>query len=155
MRFKPYYLFAVAAAILFIVGMFIPQSTMDIHLHDTYFVFSSRFFFWFLSILLLGYFLLYLATDTMLYSKKLTWIHVVITVVYIIIFILYSRSFSNNVGMPRRYYDYGNGFNAYFHFQQEARTLRLTTLTFILAQLLYVINLLAGIIKAVSIRHNK
>ena len=157
LKSKPYYLFAIAAVLIFIEGLFLRHSILDIHLSDTYFVFSNKHFAWLLLVALAGFFLLYLATDGALFSKKLTWIHVIITVLgFLLLAILPFHnifSYEGLAGMPRRYIDYGSDFrNGYHHFLLlfTAKMPGISVFIFLLAQVLYVVNLVMGLIRPVK-----
>ncbi|MBX3242801.1 MAG: hypothetical protein KIT80_03235 [Chitinophagaceae bacterium] len=84
---QPYFLFLITGVALIITTAFTFGQTVDFHLHDTYFVVSVNYFIWVLSALLIIAWILYKLTDRFLWTKTLTWTHVLAT-----IFLLLSLS---------------------------------------------------------------
>jgi cytochrome c oxidase subunit 1 len=108
---QPYQLFILAAIILFIAGLFSFNAALDIHMHGTYYVFSLTYFIWAFAFILFIFWLLYLATKNILFSKSLSWTHIILTIIGCV-FILTIPFFTTNsyeglAGMPRRYFDIG------------------------------------------------
>jgi hypothetical protein len=87
---QPYGLFAVIALIIFLLAFFVKERTIDIHTHDTMFVFSLAHIFWAITILLFLGWGIYKLVVKVLWSKYLTWFHVVTTLFFFIFLIIIS-----------------------------------------------------------------
>jgi heme/copper-type cytochrome/quinol oxidase subunit 1 len=81
-----------------------------------------------------------------LYSKTLTWIHVLITIVTFGLFALilfFGEGFLNP--MPRRYYEFSkwnsSGYNSF------VITIAISIFVLLLGQIIFVVNLIAGLFK--------
>lgn len=84
-------------------AIFMGDSTLDLHLSDTYFViahFNIWIFFFVLNMVPFGcHFLLRMKNKT---NKWLSFIHVLLTCISLLCFLVFSI---NKAGQPRRYYD--------------------------------------------------
>jgi cytochrome c oxidase subunit 1 len=135
-----------------LVSIFTDNSTLDIQLHDTYFVLAYvhiMFFFttFFLLLSIISYFFAKIVSAPL--NKPLVYLHCWITVIAAYIVVLPVQD-SGLAGMPRRYVDYGDfismpGFNELFGFKAKV----LFVLLF--AQSLFVLNMLYSI----AVRINK
>jgi cytochrome c oxidase subunit 1 len=109
---RPYNLLLISAILFFITGLLSFNTSMDIHFHDTYIIFSSTYFLWILAIMLFLFWMLYMATKSFLYSKKLSWTHICFTILSsLFLFVLpifIPNSYNGLAGMPRRYYDFSS-----------------------------------------------
>jgi hypothetical protein len=76
----PYHLLLLAAVAIAIVGLLSGNATVDIHLHDTYFVLPSVAFIWFSVAALLLFWILYMFTKNVLYSLRLSRIHIFLSI---------------------------------------------------------------------------
>lgn len=76
----PYHLLPMAAVAIAIVALLGGNSTVDIHLHDTYFVLPSVAFIWFSVAALLLLWILYMFTKNVLYSLRLSRIHIFLSI---------------------------------------------------------------------------
>ncbi len=139
---KPYHLFLIFAVFFSILSLFhYGNSTIDIQMHDVYFVVGhDQVFFW-IFILLFLYWMIYLLCRKFLWSNKLSWIHTILTIFcFALIFILGTPLLSGYVpnDMLKRYYSF-----------YEVTNTAITSLTIImvLAQPLFLINILGGFIK--------
>src|SRR5687767_13087330 len=107
---RPYNLLLLTSLGILIASFFAFGRTFDIHLHDTYFIIAIAPLFWVTVFLLLIIWSLYLLTKQFLFSKILTWIHIILTVatsVFLVGISFYSNdSYKGLAGMPRRYFDY-------------------------------------------------
>jgi len=123
------------------------NNSVDIHFQDTYFVIAKKHIFWFLAIISLLVWTLYLLANKILYSNALTWIHVIITVLTIAVFtlMLFFGSRLNNTG-PRHYQDYGN-WNSLEVYGRYAKTISIVIGMLLIEQVLFVINIIAGLFK--------
>ncbi len=145
---QPYHILLFIAIAFFILSLFV-NSALDIHVHDTYYVITHQFSF--ISYFVLFIWILYVMTHSILYSKKLTGIHIITTVLcsvgLTIIPYFNSEGFA---GMPRRYFDYSN-FNSFHKDQLTLQQLMLGIfLLLLLGLILYFINLAIGVYKRVS-----
>lgn len=77
---RPYHLFLFNAMLLAVAGFFCQHRQADLHIHDTYIIFPLALYMWLPAIFLFVMWLLYRATEQVLYSRKLTWIHILLTV---------------------------------------------------------------------------
>ena len=123
------------------------SNTIDIHLHDTYFVIAHAHVFWLLAILSCFAWVVYLLTNKILFSNALTWVHIIITILTFVLFALalyFGDSLSNL--KPRRYYDYSvaDSFTAYDKYT-KAIGIALSVLVF--GQLIFIINFVGGLFR--------
>lgn len=152
MRIKrnPYNLLFLLAILLFLFGFLNFRSVIDIHLHDTFYVVTVKHLLWALAVLLFLLWLLYFITKKYLYSKLLTWIHVIATIVTSIFILsipfLLKDPYRELAGMPRRYYDVGES-NAYQFAGELSRTALVCAYILAAGQLTYLLNLIWGLFK--------
>ena len=147
---RPYDLLLWIVILLIAVSLFVWNKTIDLLFHDTYFILSISHVFWATAIWLIFIWILYVLTRRILYSKILTRIHVVVTIVSIICFLfvlLYGVDYYKGLaGLPRRYYDY-SGWDSFI---QQSKTLTWSSIILgimILSQFFYIANLLLGLFK--------
>jgi heme/copper-type cytochrome/quinol oxidase subunit 1 len=140
---KPYNLLLVA--IVFLVALFFVSTTnsLDINMHDTYFVISTKIVIGLFIILCLFFWFIYFATRRFLLIKTVTWIHVLATLVFIVAFFKAISHTLGLYGLPRRYYAFEQ-----LPLQPPNFTPYITvTVIFLTAQLLFIVNIVYGIIK--------
>jgi len=82
---QPFNLLLVTAILLMALSFLTWGQSTDIHLHDSYFVFSTILPVWASSIIIFLVWLIYQLTRKILWKRFLTWFHVIVT---IFIFIL-------------------------------------------------------------------
>jgi predicted neutral ceramidase superfamily lipid hydrolase len=147
-RQKPYNLFLLAAALIVILGLLTYKSTIDINVSDTYYILPLTILTWIPTMMLLLFWVLYSVTKAYLWSKWLTWTHVVLTIIISLVMVtspyLSGYSYSGVPGAPRRYYDHGE-LNRLHVFHNLSDIVVLAALILIGGQLLYFVNLFTGI----------
>ena len=138
--------------LLLVLASFImtQERTVDIHLHDTYYVIAQGHVFIFLAFIVWVLWFLYLLTRKLLYSKTLTWIHVIITLLTLL-FLLFLLNFGGDTfnPTPRRYLDASN-WTTFNRYEQGMQWIAYTLLALFLAQIIFIVNLIVGIIKRVT-----
>jgi heme/copper-type cytochrome/quinol oxidase subunit 1 len=87
---QPYFLFVLIAPILLLISFFVKEKIIDIHFHDTMYVISLAHIFWAIAILLFLGWGIYKLVVKVLWSKYLTWFHVVTTLFFFIFLIIIS-----------------------------------------------------------------
>jgi cytochrome c oxidase subunit 1 len=151
-RFTPGMMFAIGFVSLFIsgglTGIFLGNSALDIHLHDTYFVVAhfhivmgvASFFGMFAGIYhwfpkMYGRYL----------NNTMAYIHFWVTIVgaYLIFWPMHYQGLS---GMPRRYYDFSN-WESFKHFGGLNEFISLVAMVVFAIQLLFVFNFFYSIFK--------
>jgi hypothetical protein len=117
------------------------ENTLGIHLHDTYYIIYLQSVYRLFAAGYILYWLLYLCTIKLLHSKTLTWIHVILTLIFAILLAVApfwlnepQRSVNND------YADVGKQFRI-------ERIISIILLVAAFGQLIYVGNLIAGVIK--------
>ena len=154
---RPYNLLLLTAVLILIASFFAFDQTFDIHLHDTMFVIAMTHLFWATIILLLIFWTLYLLTKRFLFSKILTWTHIVLTIAASMILMtisFYSNSFYQELaGMPRRYFDI-DGSETFKWYNILTKGTLIVILLMTLGLLIYIINFAVGLLKNSAVRHN-
>lgn len=145
---RPPYLLCLTGIGLIVVSFFIATSTIDILVHDTYLIFVYRQLFWFTGLILLVWALLYRLTCKILLSQYLTWSHIIISLLFLftlLTFPLWSKEPAN------RLIDLSiwSAFNRYSYINKIITGL---LVLFILGQLLFIVNIIGGIIRKINIR---
>lgn len=145
---KPYQLLLYAGIVLILMSFLElnQTTTFDLHLRDTYFVIAGTHIFWLLAILTFFLWTLYLLTSKILYSKTLTWIHVIVTILTLTLFLLilcFGERFLNP--LPRRYYDFSQ-WNSYSAYNSNMKAIVISIFVLLSGQIIFVVNLIAGLI---------
>ena len=152
LRFTVGMLFALGFVSLFIsgglTGIFLGNSALDIHLHDTYFVIAhfhivmgvSAFFGMFAGIYhwfpkMFGRFM----------NNTLGYIHFFITIIGAYL-IFWPMHYEGVAGMPRRYYDF-SAWQSFNSFQGLNAFISVVTIIVFFAQLLFVVNFFVSIFR--------
>src|SRR5882724_7692343 len=151
-RFTPGMLFAIGFVSLFIsgglTGIFLGNSTLDIHLHDTYFVIAhfhivmgvSGFFGMFAGVYhwfpkMFGRYM----------NTTLGYVHFFITFAGAYL-IFWPMHYEGIAGMPRRYYDY-SAWESFKHFAGVNSFISIVAMIVFFTQLLFVFNIVYSIFK--------
>lgn len=136
----------VSALLIFIFSFFVPESSLDIHMHDTYLVIHHRFIYWIFSVLCLFFALIYFLLKKIMWSKTLSTLHFAVTEVYIFTLLLPVK-YDGIAGSPKRYYDYSHweSFRQYFDLNPMTSSLGIL---FLLAQILFLMNIIGGVCKS-------
>ena len=130
---------------------FLPIDTdaFDINLHDTYIVIASVSLYRMFAVVLLFCWSVYLVANSLQLSRVLIWFHVVTTLVAVISVIILQSRYWGLSGIPRRYY----AFNEFEKMRDpfNAGTIYIVViLAFILAQLIFLVNLSIRLIKKLT-----
>lgn len=142
---KPFLLLLIPLVFFFTISFILTNESIDIQLHDTYFVIAQQ---QILITISLGFLLilgLYSLFQRFLWSKKLTWIHVITTSVLLLYIFFFSILFSS-FEVPRRYYTY-NEFENFYQYAIINNTISISAILLFFMQFLLLINIIIGIIK--------
>ena len=152
---RPYCLLLLTAVLLLVASFFVHNQTLDMHLHDTYFIISMPLLFWPMILLLLLFWILYLFTERFLSSKVLMWVHIILMVLASVslVGILFYSNYQEEAGSPRQYYDFSN-WESMAQFDGLARRIVVIFLAIFLGVIIYIINLFTGLIKRFRGRRN-
>ena len=155
---RPYNLLLLAAILFFVAGLFSFNSAISIHIYDTYFISPLSYFIWTPSIVLLFFWLIYLTTKNILFSKRLMWIHVFLTILACIFILTFpyflTNSYAGLAGMPRRYFDIGQS-KTYQFFGELGKTGVVLVVILALGQLTFLANFFLGLYKYETGRSNR
>lgn len=152
LRFTPAMLYAIGFVSLFIsgglTGIFLGNSTLDLHLHDTYFVVAH----FHIVMGVASFFGMFAGLNhwfPKMYGRymnnTMAYIHFWVTLVgaYLIFWPMHYQGFA---GMPRRYYDYAN-WESFKQFVELNRFISTVAMVVFAAQLLLVFNFFYSIFK--------
>jgi heme/copper-type cytochrome/quinol oxidase subunit 1 len=146
---KPYHLLLLTGIMFFLVSFFVMKKGLvtDFHFHDTYFVIAHTHIFWLFAMILLVIWTLYLLVNKLLYSKGLTWTHIIITILTsaLLLFLLFPGDDTANLA-PRRYYDFST-WNSHAMFDNHMKVVAITISILLCGQIIFLINLIAGLFK--------
>lgn len=145
-RFKPYNSFLVIAVLVLAVSFVTDKhKSIDLHFHDTYIVLNYWHFLFLLTTLSVLIWLLYLPARNFLFSRALTWMHVILTFAAMasLIFILFfNASFANP--KPTQFID----FNSRSHDNDHLLNLIAYSLVaLIVGQCIFIANVVVGMIR--------
>ena len=155
---QPYNLLLLTSIVFFVGGLFGFNVAIDIHLHDSYFVFRLSYFIWALSLVLITLWFIYLVTKKALISKSLIWIHILLTILTCVFILtapnLFAIPYEGTAGEPRRYYDICQSKTIQFSTKLTG-TATMIFLILIIGQITYFINLFMGLHKGVNRQNNR
>lgn len=82
-----------------------------------------------------------------MFSKVLTWAHVIITILTLILFVL-ALYFGDSLSSlkPRRYYDYSS-WNSFDPYDKYTKAIVIALNILIFGQIIFIINFIAGLFK--------
>ncbi|MET3499261.1 cytochrome c oxidase subunit 1 [Mucilaginibacter rubeus] len=142
-RTKPYHLLPITALLSVVISFLFTNGSLDINLHDTYFVISYPVVYRLIALILILIWTIYTLAMNALPSLWLSWAHILITTTVVILLLSKQIHFIGLDGVPRRYY-------AVSEFQKKQQGALIMTAAFILGQLLFIINLTMGIVKKIN-----
>lgn len=145
--FQPYNLLIPIFLLLFVISFFRnPHATIDLHLYTAYVVIAVPQALRLFAIILLLLWGIYKLADRILLSKVITWIHTLITIITVttISAVIFWDGLIFPAALPRRYIDYSE-FDA---LAQLNKIVGITATVFLIAQLLFIVNLTGGFFKA-------
>lgn len=145
---RPFQLLLAFAILLILSSFLAGRGTLDIHLSDTYYVLDGVFIIRAMAMLLLLDWLLYRVTYKFLFSRALTWFHVLITIALVVIVVVFL--FSEGRPHPRRYFDYNYTDISDVSGKNVINFIPGFIILLLLAQLLYIINLLLGVLRRLN-----
>ena len=139
LKTAPFQLFGITGLLLFAGSFFVPTQSVDIHLHDTYYVLDSNFITNYMSTLLLLLFTLCFFLRRQLRYMVLQWLHVGLTLLsfLVVIYFVYRAPVANQSKMM----DWSHARS----FTNNIAVVAL--LLFVLAQVLFLVNSMIGIFK--------
>jgi cytochrome c oxidase subunit 1 len=148
---EPFVLFAIGALCLLISCIISGNASVDIHLHDTYYIIS------YFSIVVLGSFLFGIfCTFYYLFPRifrrdlniSLSRFHFWITYIGLnLLFSMFSIRYTDQIiNEPRRYVEY-SGWASYQHYEYFNRNILITVILVLAAQILFIFNIINSLIK--------
>ena len=141
---RPYDFFLLTSALLLLGSVFMLGQTLDVHLHDTYYVFPAVYLFWTIALAFLLAWTVYKLTNRFLLTKILTWFHVVTTLIFLIILMTANLWRDNPIPANGEPLD----FEKFFESRQKTNTIvAAISILFLAGQIGYFINLLAGLFR--------
>ena len=127
-------------------------------MHDTHFVFPLTYFIWTPSVILLIFWFIYLSTKNILFSKALTWTHILLTIVSCIFILtlpyLLTNSYKGLAGMPRRYNDIGQS-KTYQFFGEMTKTAVAIAFVLAVGQLTFLAHFFIGLSRRLHRQNNR
>ena len=142
MRDRPYHLFLLLGVVFLILSLFQKNdsTTIDIQLHDSYFVIYHYHVFFGIFLLLFLFWIIYLLTHKILWSYRLTWAHTILTVVCIVLILIGMPALTDfyTSNAPKRYYSF---------YETTGTVMTWQTIILILAQPIFLFNIIGGFIK--------
>ena len=144
---RPFELFALMAVLLFIASLAPSAKSIDVNLLDTYYVVSINWLFKPLAMVLCVIWLIYIFTNSMLLSLKLTWVHTIMSVIAIVVLVsalTFNIPYST---APARYYAFAEPESI---INWKTMYAGVVIMLFI-AQLIFIVNVLGGLLKQIKL----
>ena len=135
---RSYHLLLVAFLLLTVVSFLFGKKTIDIHVHDTFFVTPLHFYFIAIAVLLLVSWLLHQFSRNIFRYQKLVAVHVILIILPTIFLALLPGIYDS------QYIDVSSF--SLKRFQLLNMGILTAILVFLLAQVLFIINFIAGLI---------
>ena len=140
----PFHLFLISGFTLLILSLFSQDHGMDLLLHDTYFIIDGQVLYRAAALNLLLLWAVCFLARKFLFSKMLTWIHVLFTLAFTFVWMV--PVFRNYWDGATHYADY-SGWESVQHFNTIAYFQLGLALAFVLAQILFLIHLITGAVR--------
>lgn len=136
------FIFIFTGFTILVVGLIFFQSTLDINLHDTYFVIAHVHIALYLCLLFLAFSLIYFIFNKLKkpLNKSLAIIHYIFTILTIILLVFSSTDSYNHI----KRYTGDNPFDSEFSIKPFILFL---SLTFIIAQIIFIFNIVWTLLK--------
>jgi heme/copper-type cytochrome/quinol oxidase subunit 1 len=155
---RPYNLLLLTAILLFIVGLFCFNYEMVIGLYNSLYVIRLAYFIWIPTGILFIFWIVYLATKHILFSKPLIWAHIIFTMIgcFLMLTLPYftTNVYAGLAGVPRRYYDIGLS-KTFIIFGQLTKSGAFLLFISLIGQLTYLCNLFIGLYRRTSRQNNR
>lgn len=144
----PYHLLLIAAVLFMTFGMFQGNDTIDLHMHDTYYVLPEHYFVWLPVCILLFFWVVYKATASRLASTKLSTLHICLTISSCILLSLIPNGLKW-ISSQYSSQDFASMYDRFLTLGNKVRQLSVVALIFIVcSQMIYLINLIQGLRKS-------
>ena len=159
---RTYNILLLLCGICFLISFFPQQEeSLDIHLHDTYFIIAYRHIYWIYSFFIFFIWLMYFLLNRLLYSKVLTTIHILSIVLWFLTnltlhFVKFGIS-ETQAGAPKTYNDFSSfeSFNSMLEiYGSQTKYLILFSIFLFIAQIVFPINILLGLIARIVIKNS-
>ena len=146
---RPYELFGLCALLAFLISFLPTNASIDYNSHDTYFVISMRYVYRLSAAIFLFEWLLYFCFGNILLSKKLTWAHVILTILPVVVLFTAILDSSSLSGIPRRYYSFTE-FENIKPWYRKGILCGILLGAIVLGQLIFLVNIVGGVVKRAS-----
>lgn len=144
LKSKPSVFLLLFAILLLLTPFFVEDQTFDIHLSDTFYVIGISLIYWVFSAALLLLWIMYRLIHLHLYSRLLSWLHILLTIIVMFIIAVvpwWSGYFSN---APKRFTD-TDVFVRRADYTVLNNSLVLLLCTLLVVQLIFLVNIIIGI----------